>query len=68
MNTMNTTPSNEPILLRPADAAATLGISRSKLARLRKNNELPVVMIGRQPRYPLDALRAWVAARRLPCR
>jgi excisionase family DNA binding protein len=52
----------EPLLLRPAEAARLLRISRSKLYQLLYAGELPVIHIGRSARIPLTSLRTWVEA------
>jgi excisionase family DNA binding protein len=50
----------DPLLLRPAEAARLLGISRSKLYELLMEGEIPTIHIGRSVRIPLAQLRAWV--------
>ena len=53
-------------LLKVAEAAAQLGISRSLAYELAARGELPAVRISRKAiRIPADALEAWVEARRL---
>jgi len=51
----------ERLLLDTREAAKVLGISPRQVARLAESGELPHVRIGRLVRFPLDALRAWVA-------
>ena len=48
------------VLLRPAEAADALGISRSRLYQLIKDGEIPSVAIGRSRRIRPEALAAWV--------
>ncbi|WP_428387342.1 helix-turn-helix domain-containing protein [Mucisphaera sp.] len=54
-----------PINLRPKDAARALGISRRKLWELTadQGSGIPHLRLGRAVLYPVDALKAWVAAR-----
>lgn len=54
---------NEPMLLRPSEAARMLAISPRKLWELTNTNEVPSVRIGRCLRYPREELSAWVAGR-----
>jgi len=49
------------LLLRPEEAAACLGLSRSKVYGLIWRKELPVVHVGKNVRMPYDELVAWVA-------
>lgn len=51
----------EPLLLTPAQAAALLGIGRSKLYELLQQDVLESVHIGRCRRIPADALADLVA-------
>jgi excisionase family DNA binding protein len=53
----------EQILLRPIEAAAALGISRSKIYELLSSGGLPSVRVGASVRVPVDALREWIARR-----
>ena len=48
------------ILLRPAEAAETLGVSRSRIYELLAAGDLPSVRLGQCVRVPSDALRRWV--------
>jgi excisionase family DNA binding protein len=48
------------MLLRPTEAADTIGVGRSKLYALLASGELPSVRIGSSVRVPVDALRAWI--------
>jgi excisionase family DNA binding protein len=49
-----------PILLRPAEAAAAMGISRTKTYELIARREIPSVRIGGSVRVPVDALREFI--------
>lgn len=49
------------MLLRPAEAAAMIGLSRTKTYELIARGELPSVRFGGSVRVPLDALRALIA-------
>jgi excisionase family DNA binding protein len=48
------------LLLRPKEAAASLGVGRTTLYELLRTGELPAVHIGRSVRIPTHALQAWV--------
>jgi excisionase family DNA binding protein len=48
------------LLLRPAEAADAIGVSRSKTYELIAAGELPSVKVGGCVRVPLDALRQWI--------
>lgn len=50
-------------LMRPAEAAQVLGISRSKTYQLLQRGELPAVRVGTSVRVPALALDRWIAAR-----
>ena len=54
--------SDARLLLRPAEVAETLGISRSKVFELLAIQELPSLHIGRCTRVPLSQLEKWVQA------
>lgn len=49
------------LLLTVPDAAARVGLGRSKLYELIAAGELPVVRIGRSVRISAERLREWVA-------
>ncbi|MDQ6875799.1 MAG: helix-turn-helix domain-containing protein [Actinomycetota bacterium] len=49
-----------PLLYKPEDAAAILGIGRSKLFELLAAGQLPSVQIGRARRIPASALSDFV--------
>ncbi|MFN0012135.1 MAG: helix-turn-helix domain-containing protein [Phycisphaerales bacterium] len=53
----------QPLLLDIAEAARLLSLSDRTVWTLTDSGELPHVRIGRRVLYPLDRLRAWVAAR-----
>ena len=54
----------EPILVPGPEARRLLGeISARKLAQMVAAGEVPSVRIGRRRLFPLDGLRAYVAAR-----
>lgn len=51
----------EKLLLRPMEAADTLGVSRSRIYEWIASGDCPgVVWLGRSVRLSSDALRAWV--------
>ena len=51
----------DKLLLRPAEAAEALGISRSKVYELLASGTLPSVRIGGgSVRVPVEALRKWI--------
>jgi excisionase family DNA binding protein len=50
------------ILLRPAEAARALGISRAAIYPLITSGVIPSLTIGRSRRVPVDGLKRWVAA------
>jgi len=50
----------QTLLLRPDEAAAALGISRSKLYALLADGSLPWVRVGRSLRVPCEGLAAWI--------
>jgi excisionase family DNA binding protein len=54
----------DSLLLRPAEAAALLGISRAKMYRLMQRGEFAgvTVQVGASTRFSRRALEAWVAA------
>jgi excisionase family DNA binding protein len=53
-------PADEPMMLRPVEAARILGIGRSKLFEMLARNELPVIRFGRCVRIPRRELGLWV--------
>ena len=52
----------EPMLLRAAEVAELLGISRAKAYRLMQSRELPVVMLGKSVRVPRERLLEFIRA------
>jgi excisionase family DNA binding protein len=53
----------DKLLLRPAEAAEALGISRSKLYQMLAGGQLPVVRVGQTLRVPVRELERWIGAR-----
>jgi len=53
----------EPIVLRVAEVAPLLGVSRSKAYELVARGEIPSVRIGGSVRVPLAELRTSIAKR-----
>lgn len=51
------------IALRPAEAAAALGIKRRLLWSLTKSGEIPHTRLGRAVLYPVSELERWLAER-----
>ena len=60
---MTATPSETvpPLLLTPVQAAAVLGISRTRIFALLARGDIESVQIGRSRRVPVVALEAFVA-------
>jgi len=54
--------SDSSLLLRPAEVADTLGLSRSKIFELLAARELPAVRIGRSTRVARAELEQWISA------
>jgi excisionase family DNA binding protein len=54
---------NSKLLLRPQEAAESLGISRAKVYALLADGTLPRVKVGSSIRVPLAALEQWVVDR-----
>lgn len=50
----------ERLLLRPAEAAQAIGVSRSRMYELINSGEIPSVKVGRVKRVPVDKLREWI--------
>ena len=50
----------ERILLRPAEAAEVIAVSRARVYQLLKTGDLPSIRVGGRLRVPIDELRAWV--------
>ena len=59
---MNNNDSNQPdkLLLRPAEAAEQLGVSRTRCYQLLKAGTIPSVKIGSSIRVPTGQLKAWI--------
>ncbi len=49
-----------PLLLKSADAAKALAISKRKLWEMTTAGEIPHVKIGRHIRYSVEALHDWI--------
>lgn len=49
------------LMLRPAEAAEAIGVSRSKAYELISSGVIPSVRLGSSVRVPVEALRAWIA-------
>jgi excisionase family DNA binding protein len=50
----------DKLMLRPAEAADAIGVSRSKTYELIAAGEIPSVKVGGCVRVPLEALRQWI--------
>ena len=59
---------DQPLLLKPREAARLLAISERKLWQLTNCREIGAVRIGRAVRYSYADLRAWTEARKTPPR
>jgi len=55
----------DKLLLTPVEAAAVLGIGRSKLYELMQTGQLPSVRIGACRRVPSDVVHRFVADLRI---
>lgn len=53
----------DKLLLRPAEAAEALGISRSRLYHMLAGGQLPVVRVGQSMRVPVRELERWIGER-----
>ena len=53
----------ERLLLRPNEAATTLGVSRAKVYELIREGVIPTVYVGQRARIPTAALRRWIEER-----
>lgn len=51
----------ERLLLRPEEAAESIGISRAKAYELIARREIPSVKVGSSLRVPVDSLKQWIA-------
>ena len=52
----------DPLLMRPTEAARTLGISRSRIYELIRSGVLPSVRVGSSVRIPVAELRMWITS------
>ncbi len=52
----------EKILVTPPEAAALIGIGRTRIYDLIARGVIPSIRIGRSVRVPLDGLRKWIAS------
>ena len=50
-------------LLKPAEVAAALSVSKSRVYSMLASGQLPVVRIGRSVRCPSQDLGAWIRSR-----
>ena len=50
------------LMVRPVEAAAMMGLGRSKVYELIAAGVIPSVRIGKSVRIPMDALRHWIEA------
>lgn len=48
------------LMLRPAETADAIGVSRSKAYQLIARGEIPSVLVGGCVRVPVAALQAWI--------
>ena len=53
-------------LLKPAEVAVALGVSKSRVYSMLSAGQLPVVRIGKSVRCPSEELGAWVKSRIRP--
>ena len=53
------------LLLKAAEAAKVLSISKSKLWSMTAGREIPCVRIAKAVRYAPDDLRAWIDSRKI---
>ena len=51
---------DERLLLRPAEAADAIGVSRTKAYELIAKGEIPSVRLGGVVRVPVAALKQWI--------
>ncbi len=50
----------QQVLLRPGEAAETLGLGRATVYTMIRRGELPHVRIGDSVRIPTEALHKWI--------
>jgi excisionase family DNA binding protein len=53
---------NERLMLRPAEAADAIGISRTKAYELISRGDIPSVKVGGCVRVPVAALNDWIGS------
>jgi excisionase family DNA binding protein len=53
----------ERLLLRPAECADAIGVSRSKTYDLIATGEIPSIRVGGSVRVPVAELREWIGRR-----
>jgi excisionase family DNA binding protein len=53
-------------LLKPAEVAEVLGVSRSKAYALISEGRLPAIRVTGSVRVPADALEQWIATNTVP--
>lgn len=68
MGTQPNSKPNEPLLIRPDQAAHMLGVKPSWVYDAVRAGRLPYVPIGRHIRFAPESLRAWVAEQAVPAR
>lgn len=56
----------ERLLLRPAEVAESIGVSRARAYELIAAGEIPSVKIGTSIRVSVQALRAWIDGKVTP--
>jgi excisionase family DNA binding protein len=56
----------ERILLRPAETADAIGVSRARVYQLLRAGELPSILVGGRLRIPVEQLRQWVREQTTP--
>lgn len=48
------------LLMTPAEAAASIGVGRTRIYDMIAKGVLPSVRIGRSVRVPMEGLKAWI--------
>ena len=51
---------NERLLLKPAEAAEAMGVSRSRAYELIADGSIPSIKLGASVRVPVQSLREWI--------
>lgn len=54
-----TPPTDRTVLLTPDQLAERWQVSKSQIWRLAREDRIPVVRVGRYPRFRLDLIEAW---------